>query len=149
MIVTDLNNFWSQANTYTGIGIRFAELTKRFMTSNKAFLSSLFSSEYFGKKRSLDGLYVSLNALNHIYMALFFMNEEVTILRNNNEEYDIEEIKEKYSIDCLIKYIRCHTNIDIYKMIDDEIRIINSDDDYFSEELGISTMVISTTFIID
>ena len=152
MIYTDLNNIPENLSGLTPNGIRVARYQEFFLTRYKAVLSKLFSSEYFGKDNDVKVSYYALNAVNNLLLSLLFMEEEIEEMLSRDEIVILSKLYEKYSISCIKKYLMCIAGIDAFDLINSFNSLLSNPDDEIIEipdDLGISTMEINNTFIID
>jgi hypothetical protein len=131
-----------QVDPSSGIGSWISGFANQFLQANKSLYELIYQNEYFGKSEESKGLYGVYNALNHFLLSMVFLREDIDLAVNNDEEYDIEELKEKYNISCILKYIECHSDLngwELYNIVEEA---------YDNFELGISEMAIGETFII-
>lgn len=144
MIYTDLNNTTENLSGLSPIGIQIARYEESFLKGNKAFLESIFLSEYFGHRKRVELNYEALTAVNMLLYSLFFMQEEINEILLREEEVDLDKLYDKYNIECLKKYLKCIADIDIFDMIE----AFNTSDSNSLFDFGIGEMEINNTFII-
>lgn len=144
MIYTDLNNIPENLSGLSPMGIQIARYEESFLKGNKAFLESIFLSEYFGHRKRVESNYEALTAINMLIYSLVFMQEEINEILLREEEVDLDKLYEKYNIECLRKYLKCIADIDTFDLINS----FNTSDSNSLFDFGIGTMEITNTFII-
>lgn len=131
-----------QVDPFSGIGGWTATFADQFLRANKSLYELIFKNEYFGHKDNVRSLYGLYNALNHFLLSMMFVREDIQFAIDNNNDYDIEEIKKKYNIECILKYIECNSDLNGWELTE------LVEEAYENYDLGISEMAIGETFII-
>lgn len=131
-----------QVDPTNGLGGWLGSFAHGFLVTNKAVYDKLFRSEYFGLDRETKCVYSVMNAVNHYLLSMYFVREDIHLAIANNKEYDVEELENKYNIDCIIRYIECNSDINGWEL--QEV----VEEAYENYDLGISEMAIGETFII-